>query len=249
MILDDYAAIDPYVPKDAYDLLLEGPVHPNEIDTVILSHMHFDHTGDVSRFPDARIVLGPGSRKFTSPGYPDLQKSPFDGSVLKHPRFSEFLLTEYTSLPEGSVPIDFPFTSGVDIFGDNSLFILDAPGHMPGHQMAIARTGPNEWMAMGGDCCHHRAFLDDPSRQISTDVGPNGQPGFHKYPCEAVKTIQKLQKLHMSPDVLVVLAHDANLDGRIPVYPQNLNGWKMNKIKGGVRHSTLTLEEVQARYN
>ncbi|OQV08396.1 hypothetical protein CLAIMM_12677 [Cladophialophora immunda] len=119
---------------------------------------------------------------------------------------------------------------------------------MPGHQMALARTGEDEWVAMGGDCCHHRGLLEHPSRDISVDVGPNGQPGFHKDPVSARKTIHKTQALHSNPSVFVVLAHDAQVDGIVPVYPQKLNGWRQRGLKTEVRKQILTLEEVKTRY-
>jgi glyoxylase-like metal-dependent hydrolase (beta-lactamase superfamily II) len=249
VIRQDYRAIEPHVPKDAYDLLSEGPVKPEQIDIVVLSHMHFDHSGDVGRFPGAQIVVGPGTRDCIKPGYPSFDGSPFDGLVLTHPGFVELETSQYKAFGDGVVPTDFPFESGVDLFGDGSVFILDAPGHMPGHQMALAKTGKDEWVAMGGDCCHHRNLLEDPTRQISVDVGPNGQPGFHKDPVSAKDTIRKTQALHSSPEVFVALAHDAQVDGIIPIYPQRLNGWRKSELKGRVRTDVLTLTEVKKRYS
>ncbi|KIX06194.1 uncharacterized protein Z518_04168 [Rhinocladiella mackenziei CBS 650.93] len=249
VIREDYSTIDPYVPKDAHDLLSEGPVKPEDIDIVVLSHMHFDHSGDVSKFPAAQILLGPGTVDCIQPGYPTHDGSPFDGTVLSHSGRTELKPSQYRDFDDGSVPKSFPFTKGVDLFQDGSFFILDAPGHMPGHQMAMARTGQEEWVAMGGDCCHHRDLLDNPKRKISVDVGPNGQPGFHQDASKARATISKSQALHWNESVYVVLAHDAQIDGIIPLYPQTLNGWRENGMKSKVRMETLTLEEVKTRYH
>jgi glyoxylase-like metal-dependent hydrolase (beta-lactamase superfamily II) len=169
--------------------------------------------------------------------------------VLNHAGFAELEKAQYQSFRAGSVPAEFPFERGVDLFGDGSFFILDAPGHMPGHQMALGRTGRDEWVAMGGDCCHHRNLLEDPSRQISVDVGPNGQPGFHKDPASAKITIRKTQALHLDPSIFVALAHDAQIDGVVPLYPEALNGWRTLGLKGKVRTQDLTLEEVKTRYS
>ena len=248
MIRQDYTSIEPYAPKDAFDLLSGGHVHPDDIDTVILSHMHFDHTGDVQRFPNADIVLGLGTRSFTNPGYPRAQLSPFDSTVLEHPRYRELKIGDYIEIPKGSVPEECPFRHGFDIFGDSSFWILDAPGHMPGHQVALARTGDREWVSMGGDCCHHRSLLEDPRRDISVDVGPKGQPGFHKYATEARSSIEKLRLLHEVDAVFVVLAHDAKLDGCMPIYPESLSGWRQRELKGKLRDRPLTLEEVRKRH-
>lgn len=249
VIRKDYSSIEPYVPKDAFDLLSDGPVRPEDIHTIILSHMHFDHSGDVFRFPNAKIILGHGTRACISPGYPKVKLSPFDGTVLDHPHYVELTPSEYVKIPISSVPSGCPFDTGYDVFGDSSFWILDAPGHMPGHQIALVRTGDNEWISMGGDCCHHRALLDDESRQISVDVGPNGQPGFHKHPDDARASITKLQNLHHMDEVMVVLAHDAKLDGGIPVYPAQVSGWRNRGQEIVLRTSILTLDEVKTRYH
>ena len=241
--------IDPHVPKDAHDLLADGPVQPDQVNIVILSHMHFDHSGDVRRFPQAQVIVGPGTSDCIRPGYPTIDGSPFDGSVLVHQRFTELKKSAYKKFGAGAVPPEFPFEDGVDIFDDGSFFILDAPGHMPGHQMALARTGEDEWVAMGGDCCHHRNLLEDRSREISVDVGPNGQLGFHKDPVNARKTIGKSQLLHSNESIFVALAHDAQIDGIVPLYPQPLNGWRAAGLKSKIRSETLTLEEVKGRFN
>lgn len=241
--------IDPYIPKDAFDLLCEGPVQPGDVDTVILSHMHFDHTGDVSLFPNAKIILGSSTRETTQPGYPRAPLSPFDSTVLDHPRYYELKSSDSVKILHENAPDGCPFQIGFDVFGDSSLLIVDAPGHMPGHQIALAHTGSKEWIAMGGDCCHHRALLEDSSRNISTDVGPNGQPGFHKNPADAKASIGRLQELHRMEDVFVVLAHDARLDGCIPLYPAALNGWREKNLKNALRTRALELEEVKTRYH
>jgi len=237
------------VPKSAFDLLEEGPVKAKDIDIVVLSHMHFDHSGDVDEFPQAQILVGSGTINCITPGYPANEASPFDGTILSHAGLTELKKSQYQAVDLGTVPTGFPFEEGINLFGDGSFWILDAPGHMTGHQMALARTGQDEWVSMGGDCCHHRDLLDDPRRDISVDVGPNGQPGFHKDPKRARESIRKLELLHSNASVFVALAHDAQIDGIVPVYPKSLNGWFKIGLKKRVRGTQLTLDEVKTRYH
>jgi glyoxylase-like metal-dependent hydrolase (beta-lactamase superfamily II) len=225
IIQNDYPILKLEVPEDASDILLRGPIKPSEIDSVILSHLHFDHTGDVTKFPAAKIWAGAGSRATIAPGWPRDPNSPFLSEIIEHPRYCEVDEHKYVSIEcEGT---DFPFERCYDFFGDGSFYLLDTPGHMKGHQGAFAKTGENEWVAMGGDCCHHPCFLhSDNQRDISIDVGPNGQPGFHKFPHAARDSISRAGRLAKFENILYILAHDASLEGVIPLYPAKLNGWK-----------------------
>jgi glyoxylase-like metal-dependent hydrolase (beta-lactamase superfamily II) len=201
------------------DLLAEGPVSSSDISAVIFSHLHFDHTGDCTKFPTASIIVGPGSHAATTPGYPKAPKSPFLSSILDHPGFRELSFERDDWKPLGLFPRAY------DYFSDGSFYLLDAPGHMAGHLGALAHTESDEWVFMGGDCCHHRALLVG-DRPMSVTVGPNGTSSFHKDPQTAMKTIEMVRVLDAEGSVLVALAHDAILEGRMPLYPKALNGWR-----------------------
>ncbi|KAG6807517.1 hypothetical protein H0H93_001531 [Arthromyces matolae] len=55
-------------PKDIIDLLTEGGIHPESINAVIWSHSHFDHTGDMSKFPGkTQLFIGKGTARDTYP--------------------------------------------------------------------------------------------------------------------------------------------------------------------------------------
>jgi glyoxylase-like metal-dependent hydrolase (beta-lactamase superfamily II) len=48
---------------------------------ILLSHCHFDHIGDPSRFPSSTsLVVGPGFREAFLPGYPSNPEAPIKQS-------------------------------------------------------------------------------------------------------------------------------------------------------------------------
>lgn len=212
-----FHVIEPVVDNDASDILATGPVAPSDIDAVIFSHLHFDHIGDCTKFPDAKLVIGPGSKAANGEGWPVNPKSPFSSSVVQHPKLHELSFENEKWSPVG------PFPRAFDYFGDGSFYLIDTPGHMKGHMGALALTGPGEWVFMGGDCCHHRSILLQ-SRPMSVSFGPMGRC-FHSEPKVAGETLKKIRHLEETGQVFVALAHDSFLVGPMPQYPESLNGW------------------------
>ncbi|KAL7931877.1 beta-lactamase-like protein [Trichoderma chlorosporum] len=209
---------EPQVPKDARDLLSEGPISPGSLSAIVVSHIHFDHIGDPSTFPDIPYITGPGTREAALPGYPTDPNSTKLGSLLNRDNYTELSWTDdkWTSLG--------PFSHVYDFFGDGSFFIVDTPGHLPGHITGLAQTRPDEWVILGGDCCHTRSLLNG-SRQISL-TGCSGETSLHEDTVVAIKTIERLRELDQDETVFVALSHDATLEGKMPEYPASLNGWR-----------------------
>lgn len=58
-----------------------------------------------------------------------------------------------------------PFDRAMDLFGDASFWIIQAPGHMPGNLCACAKLAMGEWVVLGSDCCHSR--YNNPSSAIT----------------------------------------------------------------------------------
>jgi glyoxylase-like metal-dependent hydrolase (beta-lactamase superfamily II) len=208
------------------ELLEEGPVSPSSISTVVLSHIHFDHVGDPNRFPSAVMLAGPGSKDVSGVGWPRDPRSPFLSSVTEHPHYQEL------SFETDAWALWGPFARAYDFFGDGSFYLVDTPGHLPGHMGGVALTGVDEWVVMGGDCCHHRSLLMH-TRPMSVTCGPAGPTGFHLDPDSAKKTVGTIRKLEKESkgSVLVALAHDSYLRGRMPEYPKPLNGFQTSEWK------------------
>ncbi|GAO51220.1 hypothetical protein SAICODRAFT_69419 [Saitoella complicata NRRL Y-17804] len=172
------------------EILQKGGVPLGEIESVIWSHWHWDHCGDMSLFPGStELVVGPGFKGAVMPGYPTnpngvLLDSDFEGREVREITFeSDFKIGQYPAQ---------------DFFGDGSFYLLDVPGHAVGHIAGLARTTANTWVFMGGDVCHFggsfrpTAYAPMP-QEIPADVPMD--PWFPK-PCPCTF----FTDLHPNPD-------------------------------------------------
>ncbi|KAI9648457.1 hypothetical protein NHQ30_003091 [Ciborinia camelliae] len=129
-------------------------IRSSDIEAIVWSHSHFDHAGDPSRFPPStQLVVGPGVKASSWPGYP----SNPDGVVLD----SDAAGREVREISFSSTGLRVGPFDAFDYFSDGSFYLLDAPGHSPGHICALARTtaDPPTFVFMGADACHHPGVL------------------------------------------------------------------------------------------
>ena len=48
------------------------------------------------------------------------------------------------------------FDKALDYFGDGSMWIIQAPGHMPGNLICAVKIKEGDWVILGSDCAHSR---------------------------------------------------------------------------------------------
>ncbi|KZT68233.1 Metallo-hydrolase/oxidoreductase [Daedalea quercina L-15889] len=197
------------VPQDVIDSLEKGGLAPADVDHVCISHVHFDHQGDPRVFTNATVIAGAGSRALLTPGYPADPDAHFHADLLPEGR------TRLVSPDDPEMVSVGPFASALDYYGDGSLYIVDAPGHLPGHLALLARTSPDgAWLFVAGDACHDW-------RLLTGEAGIADGPRFgcvHRDKETAAETLAQVRALVQEPRVRVLLSHD------VPWYDKNKGG-------------------------
>lgn len=100
----------------------------------------------------------------------------------------------------------------LDIFHDGSLYIVDAPGHLPGHINLLARTAPLSTVYLAGDACHDRRIMRN-ERQIGEWLDTEGHICcIHADKHLAQQTIERIRELEFR-GTEVIFAHDHEWEG------------------------------------
>ncbi|KAJ7126443.1 beta-lactamase-like protein [Mycena crocata] len=247
-------------PKDITEILEEGGIPLDSIDTVIWSHSHFDHTGDISKFPNTTgLVIGQGTDKATYPEVPE-------AALVA----SDFAGRDVTELDFDASDLTFSGLKAIDYLGDGSLYLLNTPGHHVGHISALARVTPTTFIALGGDTFHHvgearprpefqknfpcpSELLEETKSSVSTDYfwSPGSSEGafdlksrsqqllaisdlevsLHADPVKTQVSVEKFATFDAHPDFFVLIAHDLSLESSIPYFPESLSDWKASGLK------------------
>lgn len=129
-----------------------------------------------------------------------------------------------------------PFARAIDLYGDGSLYVVDAPGHLRGHVAAAARVGPDAFVVLAGDACHGRACYC-PGVRVSSET-------VHAKVEEARETVGRLARLDREyANAVVVLTHERERAEEMPLFPAEMNAWAMEEIgkRAGVAEGNSTV--------
>jgi glyoxylase-like metal-dependent hydrolase (beta-lactamase superfamily II) len=111
-----------------------------DVRTVVLTHMHEDHVGNIHHLTDARIVVS---------------KAEWDARGMKlygfipityEPSFSMAKKWGYVDYTSGAY---YNFDRSQDLFGDGTVRLLPTPGHTPGHLSAVIQMEGYQLMVTG----------------------------------------------------------------------------------------------------
>ncbi|KAL3423875.1 hypothetical protein PVAG01_05622 [Phlyctema vagabunda] len=220
---------------DVTKSLSVGGLTPEDIDYVILSHVHWDHIGMPSDFRSSTFVVGHGALGLlkgegTSIG----SHSHFESDLLPPERTIELISSKSVEAVKGlasSGSSDKQLASSIanfsgnwarlevfprtmDIFGDGSCYIVDAPGHLPGHINLVCRLSDDRYVYLAGDACHDSRLLSGEKdfATWSDDAFPNVLCCIHTDREEARRTLELIREFESSRSrdekVEVIFAHD-----------------------------------------
>jgi N-acyl homoserine lactone hydrolase len=152
----------------------------SDVTHVIMSHSHFDHSGGLYLFPEAKLYAGEGEIRFAY--WPDRIGAGFFRTADFEPTRS----FNWNEIPG----ID------VDLFGDGSIVVLFTPGHTPGELSLLVRL-PSRNFILTGDTVHLRAALEN---EIPFPVDSDT--------AAAVRSLRRLKLLRDTADATVWITHD-----------------------------------------
>jgi N-acyl homoserine lactone hydrolase len=167
---------------------------PSDIKYLVVGHLHLDHAGNVSQFPNATVVVQ--EEEMAAAFTPDIGFSvyyiPGDLSEMKN---------------QNVIRIKGDF----DLFGDGSFRIFNAPGHTKGSQFAVARLPKTGSVIMTSDVVYLKENLDK-------NLIP-GIPGVSN-PIDAYKSYQRVRMIRDTENAKIFYGHDPEVFKQTKVAPE-----------------------------
>lgn len=190
----------------ALDQMREQGLTERHISAIILSHLHWDHTGGLPDFPNTPVWVQPQG---LDQAQHRAHRPAFLPELLENAQWSELVLSAQPYLG---------FAQTLDIYQDGRLILVDLSGHSEGQVglfvnldsgRSLFFIGDSSWVIEGIKNNKPRPSIVDLvspvdwSRVMNDDV------------------IEKIHNLSVKyPDLVIVPAHDEIVAGSIALFPQ-----------------------------
>ena len=223
--------------NDVRSALALGGLPVEEIDYVIVSHIHWDHVGTPGDFTRATFIAGHNTGKLLRNEMgPDLANPYYEPDLLPAERTIELPATPSAGGNTGVFNSERgwhwsskqPLTDVIDMFNDGTMYIVDSPGHVPGHLNALIRVAQDKWVYLAADACHHaRIFKGEVDFGSWTDE-QGRKAWIHKDIDAAYRTLGIMRRLRDEGldgvPVEVILAHDGEWEknNAVHFFPNHL---------------------------
>jgi N-acyl homoserine lactone hydrolase len=164
----------------------------SDINYVVLGHMHLDHAGNASKFPNATIVVQ--RDEIINAFWPPQS---FAGPYISGDFES---LRSKTGSAGAGKQSTIELNGDLDLFGDGSFYIHRSAGHTPGSQMAIVRLPKSGTIILTSDAC----YLPE---NLAKDIQPS--IGLAYNPSEIMNGYAYIKRVRDTEKGQVFMAHDA----------------------------------------
>ncbi|MCD4783846.1 MAG: MBL fold metallo-hydrolase [Candidatus Eremiobacteraeota bacterium] len=162
-------------------------VSPDMVTHVILTHMHFDHTG--------WIQDGEGNLIFRNARH-YIQRTEWEEALEPHMRFKNSYLRNYYSALMGSNQLVL-LDGDKDI--DENVSVIFAPGHSKGHQIVVFDSGERKFAHFGDIVA------------LASQVRQNWVCGFDRSPEDTVTNKMPILERAFEENWLIMSAHDRTI--------------------------------------
>jgi glyoxylase-like metal-dependent hydrolase (beta-lactamase superfamily II) len=178
--------------RSIVDQLQALNVKPDQIDTIGISHWHFDHTGQAVRFPQAKLLIGQG----------DLDHLRNRGTGV-----NDFAVKALAHWLTGGGKVE-GVTGDHDVFGDGKVVMLNLPGHTPGHHALLVRlaSGP---VLLSGDQYH-----------FTQQVKNKGVPPFNHNRADTLASHDRFDRVAANLKAKVIIQHEPADIAKLPAFPR-----------------------------
>ncbi len=175
---------------------------PADVSHILMTHLHYDHTGGMKTLAHAQFHLSRREWEFAH------QDSARRAGARGYAR-SDFQSLEHCVTLYEPVPHLADSQEGIDLFGDGSIEMFFLPGHTPGHCGYRIHLGDGSAIFFAGDAAYTRAQVFDEQgfglmpKTVGTSMG-----GVQV----SLRALRRHLKEH--PDDVLITSHDLQLGER-----------------------------------
>jgi len=183
---------NPNAPKvGIVERLAEVKAKPEQVKYVGISHFHGDHTGQLSPFAGATLLIGKGD---------------WDG-ITANPPMQGANAAGFKDWMGANARKVEALTLDKDVFGDGTVIVIRTPGHTPGHSSLLVRLKSGNFL-LSGDAAHFHENYES-----------NGVPAFNYDRAQTVASIERMKKIAANLNATVIIQHDLRDIGKLPAFP------------------------------